>query len=83
MPPLTIIPTVFIPYPYAYKDHQFYNAKRLAENRANIRVIREGEINIENLIGIINHLSDKRLIVRREDATEKIIKKMEEYVWEN
>lgn len=77
------IPTVFIPYPYAYKDHQFYNAKRLAENRANIRVIREGEINIENLIGIINHLSDKRLIVRREDATEKIIKKMEEYVWEN
>nr|WP_255327540.1 glycosyltransferase [Lebetimonas sp. JH292] len=37
------IPTVFIPYPYAAGDHQYYNAKFLEDKKAGF-VIRENEI---------------------------------------
>jgi len=80
----TGIPTVFIPYPYAAKDHQFHNAKMAAARRNNVKVIREEDIDIDRLIVVINQLVGKRLSVEREeDATERIIKRMEGYVWKN
>ena len=77
------IPTIFIPYRYASEDHQFHNAKRLASKRDNITVVREEEINIEELVETIDHLFVTRLNVVQEDASEKIVKRIEEYVWKN
>ena len=38
------IPTLFIPYPYAAGDHQYHNAKFLADKNAGL-IIRQNEIN--------------------------------------
>jgi UDP-N-acetylglucosamine--N-acetylmuramyl-(pentapeptide) pyrophosphoryl-undecaprenol N-acetylglucosamine transferase len=46
------IPTLFIPYPYAAGDHQYYNAKFLKEKKAGF-VIRQNEINEEKIIKIL------------------------------
>ena len=46
------IPAIFIPYPYAAGDHQYYNAKFLEDKNAGF-VIRQNEIDVkktENLI---------------------------------
>ena len=79
----TGIPSILIPYPYAYKNHQFYNAQRLSEKRSNIRVVREEEINFDKILKIIEELKDKKIAIEKEDAAEKIIKRMEHYVWQN
>lgn len=46
------IPTILIPYPYAYLDHQFHNAKE-AERYGGIVVIREEEINPDKISSLI------------------------------
>jgi UDP-N-acetylglucosamine--N-acetylmuramyl-(pentapeptide) pyrophosphoryl-undecaprenol N-acetylglucosamine transferase len=77
----TGIPSILIPYPYAYKNHQFYNAQRLSEKRSNIKVVREKEINVDKILKIIEELKDEKIDIRKEDAAEKIIKRMGNYVW--
>ncbi|MEA1912645.1 MAG: UDP-N-acetylglucosamine--N-acetylmuramyl-(pentapeptide) pyrophosphoryl-undecaprenol N-acetylglucosamine transferase [candidate division WOR-3 bacterium] len=77
------ISAILIPYPYAYKDHQFWNAKRLAKTRDNIKVIREEEVDPAKLPELIKNLSEKKSKVKSEDATEKIIERMKEYVWKD
>jgi UDP-N-acetylglucosamine--N-acetylmuramyl-(pentapeptide) pyrophosphoryl-undecaprenol N-acetylglucosamine transferase len=79
----TGIPTILIPYPYAYKDHQFHNAQRLSEKCSNIKVVREEEINVNKILKIIEELKDEKIAIKKEDAAEKIIKRMEHYVWKN
>jgi UDP-N-acetylglucosamine--N-acetylmuramyl-(pentapeptide) pyrophosphoryl-undecaprenol N-acetylglucosamine transferase len=45
-------PTLFIPYPYAAGDHQFYNAQFLVEQNV-AWIMREKEIDIEEIITIL------------------------------
>jgi len=45
------IPTLFIPYPYAAGDHQYFNAKFIADKNAGF-VMRENEIN-DNIMELI------------------------------
>jgi len=46
------IPTLFIPYPYAAGDHQYHNAKFLADKNAGF-VIRQSEITPQKALDII------------------------------
>ena len=49
----TAVPTLYIPYPYAAKDHQYYNARFLVEkNLAWLK--RENEINVDEVIGLLD-----------------------------
>ena len=51
-------PTLFIPYPYAASDHQYYNAKFLAD-RGLAWIMRENEIDEEKVLDLMNeHLSE-------------------------
>ncbi len=47
------LPAVYIPYPYAAGDHQYYNAKFLVDNGLGW-MMREGEIDMEKVLGIID-----------------------------
>jgi UDP-N-acetylglucosamine--N-acetylmuramyl-(pentapeptide) pyrophosphoryl-undecaprenol N-acetylglucosamine transferase len=49
------LPTLFIPYPYAAKDHQYFNAKALSTKNAAF-LMREEEIREENLLKILNDI---------------------------
>jgi len=49
------IPSILIPYPYAIEDHQFYNAKYIS-SRGKAVLLRENELSVENLSGIIKGL---------------------------
>ena len=77
------LPVIFIPYPYASRDHQFKNAKRLALRRDNIMVIRQEEVDIEQLLIHIKEMAGMRISVEGEDSTEKIIERMGVYVWKD
>jgi len=46
-------PTLYIPYPYAAGDHQFYNAKFLVDQKV-AWIMREKEIEIEEVIAILD-----------------------------
>ncbi len=46
------ITTIFIPYPYAFKDHQYFNAKYLVDKKL-AWVIRESEIDKEKILKTI------------------------------
>jgi UDP-N-acetylglucosamine--N-acetylmuramyl-(pentapeptide) pyrophosphoryl-undecaprenol N-acetylglucosamine transferase len=47
------IPTLFIPYPYAAKDHQFHNAKFLADKSAAL-LKRQNELSLDTVEEIFN-----------------------------
>jgi len=49
----TAIPTLYIPYPYAAKDHQFYNAQFLVKKNL-AWIMREDEIDIEKIFNILD-----------------------------
>jgi len=51
----TGIPSVLIPYPYAIDDHQFYNAKYIADLGKAV-LLRENELSVRTLSGIIKSL---------------------------
>ncbi len=46
-------PTLFIPYPYAAGDHQFYNAKFLVDQKV-AWIMRESELDIEKVIALLD-----------------------------
>jgi len=49
----TAVPTLYVPYPYAAKDHQYYNAQFLVEKNL-AWIMREDEINLEIVLGILD-----------------------------
>ena len=49
----TALPTLFIPYPYAASDHQFYNAQFLVEKDL-AWLMRENEIKKENVLAMLS-----------------------------
>ncbi|WP_096013257.1 undecaprenyldiphospho-muramoylpentapeptide beta-N-acetylglucosaminyltransferase [Campylobacter lanienae] len=59
------LPTLFIPFPYAANNHQFYNAKFLNDQNAAM-VLKENEIDNKNLLNIIYNLN-------LEDISQKLI----------
>ena len=55
----TAVPTLYIPYPYAAKDHQFYNAQFLVEKKL-AWMMREKEIDKEKVLAMLDEdLSEK------------------------
>jgi UDP-N-acetylglucosamine--N-acetylmuramyl-(pentapeptide) pyrophosphoryl-undecaprenol N-acetylglucosamine transferase len=55
----TAVPTLYIPYPYAAKDHQFYNAQFLVEKDL-AWMMREDEIDKDKVLSILDqNLSDQ------------------------
>ena len=55
------IPTIFIPYPHAAYDHQFYNAYYFYE-RGGAYIFREDELNLKEVLEIVlNHFRDSQL----------------------
>jgi len=46
-------PTLYIPYPYAAADHQFYNAKFLVDQNV-AWIMRENELDVEKVIEILD-----------------------------
>jgi len=48
----TGLPTLFIPYPYAASDHQYYNAKFLAD-KGLAWIMREGEIDEKRVLPLV------------------------------
>ena len=59
------LPTLFIPFPYAANNHQFYNAKFLNDQNAAM-VLKEDEIDSKNLLNIIYNIN-------LEDISQKLI----------
>ncbi|GIV16617.1 MAG: UDP-N-acetylglucosamine--N-acetylmuramyl-(pentapeptide) pyrophosphoryl-undecaprenol N-acetylglucosamine transferase [Armatimonadota bacterium] len=80
-------PAVFVPYPYAYADHQWHNAQELAR-RGGAVVFRESELDVPNLLAILLELlSDERRLQQmgevnrrwsREDAAERVVQQVME-----
>jgi UDP-N-acetylglucosamine--N-acetylmuramyl-(pentapeptide) pyrophosphoryl-undecaprenol N-acetylglucosamine transferase len=74
------IPAILIPYPYAFRDHQFFNAKRLASKRDNIIIRRENEVDIKEISKLIEKLYGHKMIVGRTTSTEKVVERILKYV---
>jgi UDP-N-acetylglucosamine--N-acetylmuramyl-(pentapeptide) pyrophosphoryl-undecaprenol N-acetylglucosamine transferase len=49
----TAVPTLYIPYPHAASDHQFYNAQFLAEKEL-AWIMREDEIDTKKVLGLLD-----------------------------
>lgn len=75
------LPALYIPYPYAAGDHQFYNASYLLEKNASW-LKRQEEDPYEFLIQLLDkNISEQSLILStliQEDGAKQIIKKVEE-----
>ena len=54
------LPTLFIPYPYAAGDHQYFNAKKLADKNLAF-VLKENELNEEKFLNIIENINLKTI----------------------
>ena len=71
----TAVPTLYIPYPYAAKDHQFYNAQFLVEKEL-AWIMREKEIVIDNVLKLLDaDLSEKSqglMDIVEKEGSEKI-----------
>jgi len=65
-------PTLYIPYPYAAADHQFYNAKFLVDQEV-AWIMRESELDVEKVIELLDeNLQEKsqklQSIIERDGA---------------
>ncbi len=76
------LPTLFIPYPYAASDHQYYNAKYI-EDMGGGYVMRESEIDIDEILKIISKdqskLSQNLISYSKSDGANKIAKLLKDY----
>ncbi|RUM59167.1 MAG: undecaprenyldiphospho-muramoylpentapeptide beta-N-acetylglucosaminyltransferase [Persephonella sp.] len=75
-------PTVFIPYPYAFKNHQYYNVKWL-KDRGLAQIILDKDLNVNTLNNAINNYLSMNL----EDLSKKLeyvsIQNSEMLIYEN
>jgi UDP-N-acetylglucosamine--N-acetylmuramyl-(pentapeptide) pyrophosphoryl-undecaprenol N-acetylglucosamine transferase len=55
----TALPTLYIPYPYAASDHQYYNAQFLVEKDL-AWIMRENEIDTQKVLSLLDeNMADK------------------------
>ena len=76
----TGVPAILIPYPFAFRDHQFFNAKRLALKRNNIIIKREEEVEVKNFPELIETLYGEKISVNENTSTEKVVERILGYV---
>lgn len=74
------LPTIFIPYPHAASDHQYYNAKFLADNNL-AKILRQNEANDKSVLEIIENIDLQSISsglksLIKEDASAKIVDKI-------
>lgn len=66
------LPAILVPYPYAYADHQRFNAEFVSRNGGGI-LVGDSEIDAELLINIIKRLADSPEELRRmSEASRKL-----------
>lgn len=80
-------PAMFVPYPYAYADHQWHNAQELAKLGGAV-VFRESELDAQKLLAsLLELLNDERGLQQmgevnrrwsREDAAERVVQQVME-----
>ena len=76
----TGVPAILVPYPYAFKDHQFFNAKRLAQKRKNIIIKREDEVDVKNFPKLIETLYGEKISVDKNTSTKEISERILRHV---
>jgi len=64
------VPTLFIPYPYAAGDHQYYNAKFLENKQAGF-VIKQSEINLENIKNLLKKINLTKISLNLKQINKK------------
>ncbi len=73
----TAVPTLYIPYPYAASDHQYYNAQFLVEKEL-AWVMRENEIDTQKVLALLEEdleVKSKGLMdIIEKDGSKKIAK---------
>lgn len=69
------VPTLYVPYPYAAKDHQFYNAEFLVEKEL-AWLMREDEIELKKVLSLfdedISIVSEGLMNIVEKDGSKKI-----------
>lgn len=77
------LPAVFIPFPFAVDDHQFYNAQNIVQNGAGF-CIRQEQMNTDALLDILKPLAEDRqkLAEISEKAKKTLIKDSSEQILE-
>jgi len=76
------IPTIYIPYPYASSDHQYYNAKYFKDKQL-AWIMREDNISIDEIFNIIKDKEIKNISINllkeiEENGNKKIAKLLKE-----
>ncbi|RLA69902.1 MAG: undecaprenyldiphospho-muramoylpentapeptide beta-N-acetylglucosaminyltransferase [Epsilonproteobacteria bacterium] len=73
----TAVPTLFIPYPYAASDHQYYNAQFLVQKEL-AWIMREKEIDTEKVLALLDEDLTQRskglVKIVEKEGSEKIAK---------
>jgi len=73
----TAVPTLYIPYPYAASDHQYYNAQFLVEKDL-AWLMREDEIAVENVLALLDEDMEARskglMQIVEKEGSQKIAK---------
>ncbi len=54
------LPAIFIPYPHAAGDHQYFNAKFL-EDKNLAKIFREHKINVDTILKLVNSMNLKKI----------------------
>lgn len=62
---------IFVPYPYAAKDHQYFNAKSFTDEGLGF-VIRENELDTKSVLGFIESLQGESLEQKSSEVITKI-----------
>lgn len=62
---------IFVPYPFAAKDHQYFNAKSFTDEGLGF-VIRENELDIQSVLDFIESLQGKALAQKSSQVMSKI-----------
>jgi UDP-N-acetylglucosamine--N-acetylmuramyl-(pentapeptide) pyrophosphoryl-undecaprenol N-acetylglucosamine transferase len=81
------VPAIFVPFPFAVDNHQFYNAQTLVKNEAGF-CLKQEEMTLDNLMAIIEplatdvtklkQLSDNAKKALKNDASEQILECVKE-----
>lgn len=74
------VPAILIPYPFAFKDHQFFNAKRLAFRKKNIIIKREKQVTVKSFPKLIDSLYGKKEKGVQNVSSDRVVERILMYV---